>query len=243
MVNIGKLIFNAVQKSKPLSITGKPVITKDIFSLKNPYILEALPDKVPFDTFQKLEGKNLKTVCRVLDSPDSANIIQRYANYCNRFKNNGFTDVELSKLYKKAFPNIKIPSDVNCDAIVYLNTLPESVGKNFDAHGLAKISVTDQLKQLNNLLTKGIDKNRDFHTAPLVGNMDIGSAIGIAGGHAYRDGSFIVVGEKGKLIADSGIKHVIVNDAYYNILKELQAKFPQYNFVKAVDAPEYFSKL
>ena len=51
------------------------------------------------------------------------------------------------------------------------------------------------------------------------------------------------MGEKSKLITDGGIKHVIVNDAYYNIIKDLQQKFPDVGFVKAEDVVEYFSKL
>ena len=154
----------------------------------------------------------------------------------------GFDNGELKALYKKAFPNGKVPTDCNLDAYVYVAMLPENIGSKFDAHGIAKISVTDHLKQLNKLLTEGIDNTKSFYTAPLVAPKGVGAGIGTSGS-AYRDGSFILVGDKGKLIEDSGIKHVIVNDSYYNIISDLQRKFPDVNFVRADNAVNYFSKL
>ncbi len=227
MGNLGKIIFNAVKKSYAVSADGVSKMPKGTkFDLKNPYILEALPEQ-KIDEFVKFDGKDLKTVCEALD---------------NGQIRKGFDSGELQALYKKAFSNIKVPTDVNCDAMVYLGSLPESIGSKFDAHGLAKMSVTDQLKQLNNLLANGIDKTRTFCTAPLVATKGVGSGLGTSGS-AYRDGSFILVGDKGKKLVDDGIKHVIVNDAYYNILSDLQRRFPDVNFVKANEAAEYFSKL
>lgn len=196
------------------------------FDLKNPYILEALPEG-DIVKFSKYDGHDLEEVCNILD----------------RAKN-GFDNGELKALYKKAFPSGKVTADVNTDAMVYLNGLSESVGSKFDAHGIAKISVTDHLNQLNRLLTDGIDPTRAFHTAPLVAPNSAGVGAGLGtSGCAYRDGSFILVGDKGQLIEKSGIKHVIVNDAYYSIINDLQRKFPDVNFVRADNAVEYFNKL
>lgn len=224
-MKLGSVIFNAVKKSYPLSSNGVSRMPKGLkFDLKNPYILEALPEG-DIAKFSKYDGGDLKEVCNILDKAKK-----------------GFDNGELNALYKKAFPNIKVPSDVNTDAMVYLNNLPVEIGSKFDAHGIAKVSVTDQLRQLNRLLSEGIDTSKNFYTAPLAAPKGMGAAFGTAGS-AYRDGSFILVGEKGKLIADKGIKHVIVNDAYYNIISDLQRKFPDVNFVKAEQAVEYFSKL
>lgn len=222
---IGSKIFNAVKNSYPISANGVSKMPEKLkFDMKNPYILEALPENQA-DEFVKFDGQDLKAVCNKLDEVRK-----------------GFDEGELKALYKKAFPNIKPPTDVNCDAMVYLNDLPENIGAKFDAKGIAKISVTDQLRQLNDLLTRGIDPSRPFYTAPLVVPKGMGVAYGTPGG-AYRDGSFIIVGEKSKLITESGIKHVIVNDAYYNIVSDLQRKFPDVNFVRADKAVEYFKKL
>lgn len=158
----------------------------------------------------------------------------------------GFSQNEIKNLYQKAFNGVKVPSGVNYDAFVYLNNLKPEIASKFDAHGLAKIGVADQLVQLNNLLSKGIDKKRPFYTAPLAVAKDaagIGSGLGTAGGHAYRDGSFIIVSAKNKSLRDDGIKYVIVNDAYYNIIDDLAKKFPAQKFIRADEAVDFFNAM
>lgn len=158
--------------------------------------------------------------------------------------NLGFADDELKNLYLKAFNGIKVPTGVNDDAFLYLNRLDKDIASRFDAHGLAKINVPDQLKQLNNLLSKGIDQSRNFYTAPLAAKTaGVGAGLGTGGGHAYRDGSFIIVSGKNKSIAKDGIDYVIVNDAYYNIIDDLVKKFPQQKFVRADEAIIFFNKM
>ena len=156
-----------------------------------------------------------------------------------------FSKEELKNLYQKAFGSSKVPSGVNYDAFVYLNDLNPEIASKFDAHGLAKIGVADQLAQLNTLLSKGIDKNRAFFTAPLAvtESAGAGAGLGTAGGHAYRDGSFIVVGAKNKLIQNDGIKYVIVNDAYYNIIDDLAKRFPNQEFIRADKAAAFFNAM
>lgn len=232
MGNLGTVIFNAVKKGFPLAHNGKTTMPGNLkFSLKNPYILEALPEN-KIDEFIKFDGQDLKTVCNLLDNPK----IRK-----------GFDNGELQALYKKAFPYGKPSPCVNEEGFVYMHQMPGDIGEQFDAHGIAKFTIYDQLKFLNNLLTKGIDKNRRFYSAPLVVPAEkaasLGPATGTAGGHAYYDGSFIIVADKGKSLVDDGIKHVIVNDAYYNIISDLRRKFPDVNFVRADEAVEYFSRL
>ena len=232
MGNLGKVILVGIKKGVPISTNGTQHLPAKIkFSLKNPYILESLPES-SLDKFVKLEGKDLKSACEILDSSTIAK---------------GFDKGELKALYRKAFPNIKPPVDVNLDAMVYLNSLSGKIGQKFDAHGMAKGNLSEQLSELNSLLSNGIDKTKNFFTAPLAIPKDliqgVGAGLGTSGGCAYRNGSFILVGEKSKLIEDSGIKHVIVNDAYYKIIDDLQRKFPEVNFVRADKATDYFSRL
>lgn len=241
IIKLGTKLYNCAKRAYPILADGTETMPPKMnFSLKNPYILEAIPDK-KLEELKLFEGKKLKTVCRILDNDNYTQIVNRYKKLHTIPK--GFSDAELQVLYKKAFPNIKVPTDINYDAFIFLNNLPPEIGSKFDAHGLAKISVTDQLKQLNTLLTRGISKDKPFYTAPLSVSLDVGSGIGTGGGHAYRDGSFIVVGDKSKLISENGIKHVIVNDAYYKIIDDLKQKFPEINFVRADEAVEYFSGL
>ena len=199
---------------------------------------------------------NIFLIKAVKNGADSTALIQRENKILNVWKNNlfsklskqpeGFTKEEMSQLYQKAFNGSKVPTGVNYDAFVYLNNLNPQVASRFDAHGLAKIGVADQLAQLNNLLTKGIDKNRQFFTAPLAVADDaagIGAGLGTAGGHAYRDGSFIVVAAKDKKLAQDGISYVIVNDAYYNIIDDLAKRFPDRQFIRADKAADFFNAM
>ncbi len=252
-VNLGTRIVKALEKGQPLTTKMNTSATRNItkFKMDNPYILESLPNKIldnkqVFDDMFLLQGKDIKKVEKFLNNVgnDNNTLSQALSKLRNIFykKQKSFSDEEINSLIKKAFPHTKIPTDVNCDAFVYLSSLPKETGCRFDAHGMGKISITQQLKDLNTIIEKGLKKN--LCTAPLVAKNDkIGAGLGTAGGHAYYDGSFILVGEKDKMLQDSGIKHVIVNDAYYKIIDDLQAKFKDINFVRADNAVEYFKNI
>lgn len=243
VLSLGTRICKAVLRGRPMRLDGSSIVSnKAIFSLKNPYILEALePSEIKL--LSGLEGKNLRTVCELLDSPTHMRKLQK----CNAtIPQKGFTEDELKLLWKKAFKD-KRPWFCNDSMQLDLIGLPGSVGLKFDAHGLAKDSISAQLAQLNKLLSNGIDKNRPFFTAPLsIPKADralCGAGLGTGGGCAYRDGSFIVTSGKGKSIVKDGIENVIVNDAYYGIINDLQKRFPNVKFVKSEDAVSYFSAL
>ncbi len=236
-------------------IDGKYSITARSQELLSDYLKEFIPNDAIRKTFANdamvkglastdINGERI-IISRDSDGNDFSFTLSKMdiPSGNNQVGSPGFSEAEFSELYKKAFPNIKVPTDVNCDAMVYLNELDPQVGKNFDAHGIAKISTTDQLKQLNDLLTNGIDRTKNFSTAPLVNEMEFGAVMGAPGGHAYRDGSFIIVAGKGKSLINDGIETVIVNDAYYAIIDDLQAKFPQVKFVRADEATTYFTQL
>lgn len=243
--NLGKVILTAIQRSKPILANGRTIVNRnENFSLKNPYILEAIPDEA-LAQVSIFEGKKLSTVTRILDRPDLPKFMQRYDTFVKTYKK-GVNNQEINLLLQKANLRGKHSLNSNLDAMVYMNGLDGKIAQHFDAHGIAKVSLPEQLVQLNKLLTKGIDKTRRFDTAPLDVPNELragaGAALGTGGGCAYRDGSFIIVSDKGKTLIDDGIKHVIVNDAYYNIIDDLAAKFPHVNFVKAENAAQYFNK-
>lgn len=112
-------------------------------------------------------------------------------------------------------------------------------GKNFDAHGIEKGRFTEQLEQLNKLLSQGIDKTKPFYTAPLDLPSDLkaalGPALGTSSGCAYNTGGFMIVAQKGEKLIDSGIKYVIVNKSFYSIFEDLQRLYPQQTFIKMKD--------
>lgn len=70
---LSKRIINAIDKSCPISLNGVSLRNPNVvFSLKNPYILEAIPDKFinskSLTELSKLEGRNLNEVRPILDS-------------------------------------------------------------------------------------------------------------------------------------------------------------------------------
>lgn len=254
ILKVGKTIVKAVERSYPLGLNGVSKIPEKLaFDLHSPQILEALPDHLMTDEGIKLlsllDGKPLNKVEKFLDACGEnlstfSKAMEKYIKIFGKKTSKGFSESEMQALYKKAFPNIKIPTSVNDDAFLHLNRLSKDTGSQFDAHGMTKIGVTDQLKQLNNILTNGIDKTRPFCTAPLVAkNKGLGAGIGTVAGEAYRDGSFILMSGKGKELTKDGIEFVIVNDAYYDIIDDLAAKFPHINFLRADTAAENIEKL
>lgn len=117
-----------------------------------------------------------------------------------------------------------------------------NVGKRFDAHGIAKGSMTEQLQSLNVLLSKGIDPDRPFHTMELRVEDD-GFASGLGASHPYTDGGFIVTGKPDQLIREGGIAAVIVNEHFYSAIQMLKAKFPYIEFMRADEAPDRLAQM
>ena len=103
------------------------------------------------------------------------------------------------------------------------------IGQHFDAHGISK---TEQLSSLLNLLEKGIDKSKDFYTAPFEipeeYKAGVGAAVGTGDGTAYKDGIAVLVSAPDKRLKENGIKYVFLNDVYQNIREPLAKAFPQY---------------
>lgn len=120
----------------------------------------------------------------------------------------------------------------------YLDETLSVGGQNYQAHGMGKSGFAYAIRDLFELLNKGIDPNRgggQLYTGPLAiseENKAAASAIGTAGGTAYTDGAFVLVAKKGvvgiKSINDIG--GILVNhgltDINPEILTELRKAFP-----------------
>lgn len=107
----------------------------------------------------------------------------------------------------------------------------ETIGKYFEAHGIAK---TEQLKHLIYLLENGIDRDRPFYTAPFAIPAEdaagAGASLGTSSGTAYKDGIAVLVGGYKQSITDGGIKHVFINDWVGEMVEPLRRAFPKYKF-------------
>ena len=87
MQQLGKLIQNAVKRGLPMLKDGGKISPKIKFSLKNPYILDAIPDNINLNSLEIFENKKLNTVCRILDDVDSDKIIARYKSFYKNHRN------------------------------------------------------------------------------------------------------------------------------------------------------------
>lgn len=171
------------------------------------------------------------------------NISQEEDNKLASIKEQIQTGKESEPLNQKQIEDIKMQAvnyrkqegnDVNNDLM--LNPIDGEVGRNFDAHGLAKVNEFVQFDQLLELLGKGIDPNKEFFTAPLALRPEDPKDTNTAGGKALNTGSFIVLGEHGKSIKQGGIKYILVNDMYYHAIPELAKAYPNVEFIRADQA-------
>jgi len=124
--------------------------------------------------------------------------------------------------------------------------LDPRLGTQFDAHGLTKGGFGDQVNQLVNLLTEGVDKSHAFHTAPLSMAKEnlagAGAGLGTSGGAAYADGFFMVLSKPGQKIAESGIHTVLVDEQAASLIPHLQGLAPNVRFIPSSQAEVQLAK-
>ena len=108
------------------------------------------------------------------------------------------------------------------------------VAQQFQAHGMAKAATLGQAyDDLTGILSNGLDPTRGggrLDTAPLHNRPGGGLVGATAGGHAYRDGAFIIVARPGttEIRGPADIGGVLVNDAVAGtgVVEALQRQFP-----------------
>jgi hypothetical protein len=79
------------------------------------------------------------------------------------------------------------------------DALPPNLA-SLPAHGMTKGTPNEVTENLLRLLTKGTDPKRGggvLYSAPLRGSKEAASALGTAGGSAYREGPFQLIGKQG----------------------------------------------
>lgn len=109
-------------------------------------------------------------------------------------------------------------------------------GEAVAAHGMAKASTLGEaVSSLKAMLSAGFDPSRTLYYDRLTTGRQrgAGAASGTAGGHAYRDGPFIVVfkdGLDGRQPTRDDVSSVLVNPANAAVIPGLQKQFPHVNF-------------
>jgi hypothetical protein len=128
----------------------------------------------------------------------------------------------------------EMPYDSKSDMMIGLHQIPDEVGKRFDAHGIAKGLVADQIRSLNQLLTTGIDPHKPFHSMPLKGAESAAAALGAAGPYA---GSFVILGEVDRQLMD-GIRYVLTDPSFETSIPLLAERFPEVDFIPVSSAAQ-----
>lgn len=130
------------------------------------------------------------------------------------------------------------------DLMTYRDDLDPAIGKHFEAHGIAKGTMTEQLRALVRFLTVGIDSTRSFHSMALrlTDEYEEASAGAMGAAGPYTDGGFIVLGHPDQSIRSSGFGAVLVNDHFYPAIPRLQKAFPQFRIIRADQMQEKLSQ-
>ncbi|MCP9494545.1 MAG: 2'-5' RNA ligase family protein [Pyrinomonadaceae bacterium MAG19_C2-C3] len=121
----------------------------------------------------------------------------------------------------------------------FVENLPQSsdVRKQYDVHSLIRGSYADRLNQLDALLVKGIDKSRSFDTVNLDDN-----GVSQNGGSGFMAGSpLVLISEPGKMLKESPVRTVIVNETMYDGIPELQKRYPDVRFVRGDQAGDFLT--
>jgi hypothetical protein len=112
------------------------------------------------------------------------------------------------------------------------NDAVASGAERYQAHGMAKASPTEAIRNLISIFRGGLKENKTLYTAPLVlgeENRGAASAMGTASGEAYKDGPFTLVArEKNsdiKSVDDIGA--ILVNEQLGDkIVEHMKSLFP-----------------
>lgn len=117
-------------------------------------------------------------------------------------------------------------------------------GGDIQAHGMAKSSPAKAIKDLFALFRDGINPSRKFYTDRLTNDPGAGAGTGTAGGHAYRDGPFILLGHAGREIKSvRDIAAVLVNPALDGAIESIRAALPGITVASYSDVARVVSDL
>lgn len=107
-----------------------------------------------------------------------------------------------------------------------IKNTPKEVGKEFDAHGIAK---GDPVKMLDDLLKEGIDPSRTLHSMPFTQEIEAAGAFGAE--MPSTRGGIIIVSGYGQELSKNGIKYVILDETYCRAIDALRKKYPEKTFL------------
>lgn len=143
MQQLGKLIQNTVKRGLPVLKDGVKISPKIKFSLKDPYILDAIPDNINLKSLEIFENKKLNTVCRVLDDVDSDKIIARYKSFCKKYSTKIEDSLEIASSRTK---NLNIYNSAKKDLYYYNFTNDGKIILGQRKHGSKDLEFLSHIK-------------------------------------------------------------------------------------------------
>ena len=129
---------------------------------------------------------------------------------------------ELKNLAKAAYGISRSSSTSGSVSLMKHMPKYDDIAPPMDAHGIAKLGTSGNLKSLMMFLQAGIIPKSVF-TAPLFlskENAGVGAGFGTSG-TAYRDGDFIIASEPNKKLHVDGIKYILVAENFADINPKL----------------------
>lgn len=152
-------------------------------------------------------------------------------------------DDELRQLAQQAYQIERQDRDALTELEIAMHGIDQEIGRRFAAHGMTKGTGVFQLASMIKFLTQGVPDT--VYTAPLElrdNERAAGSAMGTAGGTAYRSGHFILVSDLDQPLS-AGVKYVIVNMPFSPGVPVLQRKFPNVKFIPYDKVVPFFNSL
>ncbi|MDP4795480.1 MAG: hypothetical protein NWR87_01080, partial [Rhodospirillales bacterium] len=199
------------------------------------------PDSPLYDEMSKVIADALKEA----EPPEPADeFIERNKNRAQKRK---FLDANGNSItYEEAQQQLSEGKDVTKQIIhdddiqAGAASLSKEIGSQYDAHGIAK---TDDFAALINLLDNGLEKGKNFYTDQYIPKENLGGITGAAAG-AYKTGQFVLLSKKGEQLVQDGELHVdtvIVNESAYELIPDLQKRYPNIKFVRGDEQSAFFA--
>ncbi len=117
-------------------------------------------------------------------------------------------------------------------------TLPPEQAAKFQVHGIQGAPHKNPEQLLDDLIMKGIDPSRTFHSGPPVP--------GTHGVDTTRSfgAKYLLLSDPEKSLAETGVKYVVINwpNDSANVMRNLQKTYPDVNFLTVKQARDYMSR-
>ncbi len=162
----------------------------------------------------------------------------------------------FDQIVNAAYTQLKNPdqSALGLHALAFHRSeLPTEIGKRFNAHGISKGRLDDQLRSLLNFLDNGAQGSRLYQNL-LKSNTETQTAFAAGASGPYDTGGFIILGQPSPsfetippTIHDpekgTNISAVLVNEPFYQAIPTLQQQYPNTRFIKAQDLEPQLSQI